>query len=286
MVFLTLLVGLGSHLSDVSHGLTEKLGMYFYITTDTSNPDQTNTRVLTLMKELEDRNVTTQYVSQDQAETFLAKRLPDIVAKFKEYNINSTLPATLFVTIKSDHDYEVLQEVIPRYADMISNSTEFVSQNTIKSQEQRVIKALDFSHFLQGSSIVLIFIFSLMMMGVVLLVLLLKLRQFHAIIELKKLLGADFQAIRKPFLLFVASLLAGWFILSFVVVSLIGIGSLWADQSLIYFSQLLGVSGMQAGIIGLLFNGYLTVLAIVFAISILILLVASSVVEHKIRTAH
>jgi cell division protein FtsX len=176
--------------------------MYFYINQEI-DPQISNTKVLTLLKELEQSNVTAQYISQDQAQSFLAKRLPNIVKKFQEYNINNTLPATLFVTVRSDADYTSLQNIIPRYADLISNANEVGTDNTIKSQEQRVIKALDFSYFLQGSSIILIVIFSLVMMGVVLLLLLLKLRQFSDIITLKKLLGADYSQIRKPFLLFV-----------------------------------------------------------------------------------
>ena len=285
MVFLTLLVGLWSHLSDVSSWLTDKLGMYFYINPD-ADSQTTNTKVLTLLKELEDNGVQAQYISQDQAQAFLAKKLPHIVQKFQEYNINNTLPATLFVTVKSETNYSSLQQIIPRYADIIQNVNEVSGENAIKWQEQRVIKALDFAYFLRWSSIVLIVIFSILMMWVVLLLLLMKLKQFEDIIVLKKLLGADYSQIRNPFLIFVWLLLLWWYILSFVLVGLIGIGSLWSGQSLVYFSQLLGVEGMQTGILWLLLNGYRIVLLIVFAIAGSILFSSSIVVEHKIRTAN
>jgi cell division protein FtsX len=284
MLFLTLLVGLSSHLSDVSSWLTDKLWMYFYINSDI-DPQLSNTKVLTLLKELEQDNVKAQYISQDQAQAFLAKRLPHIVKKFQEYNINNTLPATLFVTIQSDANYASLQKIMPRYADIIQNVNEVATDSTIKWQEQRVIKALDFSYFLRGASIVLIAIFALVMMGVVLLVLLLKLRQFSDIITLKKLLGADYSQIRKPFLLFVGSLLLWWYVLSFVIATLIGIGSLWADQSLIYFSQLLGVEGMKTGVRWLIFGGYWMVMILVWLITAGIMFASSFVVEHRIRTA-
>lgn len=105
--------------------------MYFYINSDI-DPQLSNTKVLTLLKELEQDNVKAQYISQDQAQAFLAKRLPHIVKKFQEYNINNTLPATLFVTIQSDANYASLQKIMPRYADIIQNVNEVATDSTIK----------------------------------------------------------------------------------------------------------------------------------------------------------
>lgn len=285
MLFLTLLVGLGSHLSDVSSGLTDKLGMYFYISQDI-DPLQANTKVLSLMKELEDAHVPAQYISQDQAESFLSKKLPYIVKKFQEYNIDAKLPATLFVTVKSESIYESLQTILPRYADIIQNNNDLNKQETIKWQELRVIKALDFAYFLRWASLVLIFIFTLVMVGVILLVLMLKLKQFSNIIELKKLLWSDYAQMRSPFLLFVGSLLWLGYLLSLILTILIGVGSLWSDQSLVYFSQLLWVDGMQTGIWWLLLWWYWAVLLLVLAVAAFIMIISSLVIEHKIRTAN
>jgi hypothetical protein len=65
-MFLTLIVGLSSHLTDVSSGLTDKLGMYFYISS-TAPTDTVNTKVVTLLKELETANIDAQYLSKEDA---------------------------------------------------------------------------------------------------------------------------------------------------------------------------------------------------------------------------
>lgn len=188
-MFLTLLIGLGSHLTDVSRGLTDKLGMYFYVT-QTGDQAAVQQKVLALTKELENASIKADYISADQASSFLAKRLPDIIQKFQDYNINNPLPATLFVVIRRESDYQSLQTIMPRYADIIDNANDISSLDSLKIQEQRVVRALDFAQFLQGASYALIVFFALLTIAIIVFIVSLKLHQFHELLSLKKLLGA------------------------------------------------------------------------------------------------
>ena len=285
MMFLTLIVGLSSHLTDVSSWLTNKLGMYFYISSDIPN-DTLNTKVVWLLKELEDANIKAQYLSQEDAVGTLEKKLPDIVKRFKDYNIDANLPSTLYVTIPNEEAHTTLINILPRYADIIDNVDDINAASSVKTQEQRVLKALDFAYFLKWTSVVLIVIFSLVMIGVVLLVLFFKLKQFEDIISLKKILGATPSQMRNPFIIFIGLVIWGWFITSLIFTILVGIGSIWRDQSLVYFSQLLWVEGMSTGIRWLLLGWYLSVIALVFVIAAIIWIIASLMIEHKIRQAH
>lgn len=72
--------------------------------------------------------------------------------------------------------------------------------------------------------------------------------------------------------------------ISLILTILIGVGSMGSDRSLIYFSQLLGVDGMQTGVRNLLFSGYLSVIALVFVIAASVWFFSSLLVEKKIRS--
>lgn len=283
MMFLTLIVGLSSHLTDVSSWLTDKLGMYFYISSSVA-PETVNTKIVGLMKELETANIQAEYFSQEEAMSALQKRLPDIAKTFQDYNINAQLPATLYVTIPNEQSHAALVEILPRYADMIENTAD-LSNSSLKNQEQRVMRALEFAYFLRGASIVLIVLFSLVMIGVVLLVLYFKLKQFEDVLHLKKVLWATHAQMRNPFIMFVGLVLWGWYIVSLALTTLIGIGSMGTDRSLVYFSQLLWVDGMQTGIRGLLFGGYLSVIALVFIIGAIVWFISTILIEKNIRKA-
>ncbi len=122
--------------------------MYFYVTQE-GDQVAVQQKVLTLTKELEQASIKVDYISADQAASFLSKRLPTIIQKFQDYNINNPLPATLFVVIRREADYQSLQTIMPRYADIIDNATDISSTSSLKLQEQRVVRALDFAAFLQ-----------------------------------------------------------------------------------------------------------------------------------------
>lgn len=282
MLFLTLIVGLSSHLNDVSLGLTNKLGMYFYISSSQSG-DTTNAKILTLMDQLKQANITAQYLSQEDAVHALEKKLPDIVQKFKDYNIDAQLPSTLYITIHNEKEHKQLTTILPQYSDIIENIGDLWETTSIRAQEQRVMRALDFSYFLKGVSIALITIFAIIMIAVVLLLLYFKMKQFEDILALKKILWATNAQMRNPFLFFIGLVLWWGFIISLTLTLLIAIVSTGKDQSLVYFSQLLGVEHIQTGIRGLLFNGFGAVLLLLLSIAWSIWLISSILIELKIK---
>ncbi len=282
MLFLTLIVGLSSHLTDVSTGLTNKLGMYFYVSQNQTG-DVVNAKIVSLMRELEIANIDAQYLSQEDAVAALEKKLPDIVQKFKDYNINAQLPSTLYISIHNEAQHNQLTQILPKYSDIIENIGDLWDSTSIRAQEQRVMRALDFSYFLKNISVALIIIFSIVMVAVVLLLLYFKMKQFEDILSLKKILGATAAQMRNPFLLFIGLVLLWWFAVSLVLTILIALASTGRDQSLVYFSQLLWVEGIQTGIWWLLFNGYGALLALVFVIGALIWFISSVMIELKIK---
>ncbi len=170
MMFLALIVWLSSHLSDVSSGLTGKLGMYFYISSS-APVDTVNTKMIALLKQLEDKHINAKYTSKWDAADTLEKKLPEIVKKFKDYNINADLQSTLYVTIKDEEAHAALATILPAYADILENVNDISTGSSVKTQEQRVLRALDFAYFLRGASIVLILIFSLVLLSAILLLL-------------------------------------------------------------------------------------------------------------------
>lgn len=281
LMFLTLLIGLGSHLTDVSTWLKDKLGMYFYITQQ-GDQAAVQQKVLALTKELEQVSIKADYISADQAAAFLAKRLPTIIQKFQDYNINNPLPATLFVVVRRDADYQALQTIMPRYADIIDNAADVASTSSLKLQEQRVIRALDFAQFLQWASYALIVLFALLTIGVIIFVISLKLQQFHELLSLKKLLGATITQMTKPFIVFIGIIMAIAYWLSLLLTVIVGLVSMAMDNSLIYFSQLLGLD-TQTGIWAILFGGYWVVLLIVLIVVAVVMVLSSLLVHLKIK---
>lgn len=282
MMFLTLIVGLSSHLSDVSSGLTDKLGMYFYISQNQSG-DAVNTKIVTLMKELENAQIPAQYLSKEDALQAFQKKLPSIAKNLQDYNIDAWLPATLYINIHSEKQHKALTTILPQYSDIIDNVGDLWDTTSVRAQEQRVMKALDFAYFIKWLSIWLIIIFSLVMGAVVLMLLYFKLKQFENLLSLKKTLWATNEQMRTPFLVFIGLVLWVGYIVSLLLTILLGIISMWRDQSLVYFSQLLGVEGMATGIWSLLFNGYLAVLLLLFALTAIIWFVSSLIIELKIK---
>lgn len=256
--------------------------MYFYISQNQTG-DTVNTQIVNLMRELETANIDAEYLSQSDAIAALEKKLPDIVQKFRDYNINAQLPSTLYVNIHNESQHQQLTQILPKYSDIIENIGDLGDSTSIRAQEQRIMRALDFSYFLKWVSLALIIVFSIVMIAVVLLLLYFKMKQFEDIISLKKILWATSAQIRNPFLVFIGLVLLGWFAISLILTICIAIISTGRDQSLIYFSQLLWVEHIQTGIRWLLFNGYGALIAIVFVVGTLIWLISSAMIELKIK---
>lgn len=122
--------------------------MYFYIS-QSVDADVSNTKVVSLLKELELAHIDATYMSQADAAAALSKKLPAIVKSFKDYNIDANLPATLYVTVDNEQAHQSLATILPRYADIIENVKDITNSSSVKTQEQRVTRALDFAYFLR-----------------------------------------------------------------------------------------------------------------------------------------
>lgn len=199
MFFLTLIAGMSSHLGSVSQALSDKLGMYFYVNESLSG-DVRNTQLVKLMGELEDANIYTEYLSQSDAGNALQQRLPDIVEQFEDYGIDIDLPSTLYITIKSERQYHQLIKILPQYSDIITNVQDLGDGTSVRSQEQRIIKAIEFSSFLQNISLALILLFAGVMIAATVLLLYFKLEEFDDVFALQKILGASYNQMRNPFI--------------------------------------------------------------------------------------
>lgn len=82
------------------------------------------------------------FISKDQAMQFLEKRLPDVLNNLRKYGISNPLPATLYVTVTNEAQYEVLKDRISSYSSIITNTDQIQSTQTLKTQEKRVIRTI------------------------------------------------------------------------------------------------------------------------------------------------
>jgi cell division protein FtsX len=100
----------------------------------------------------------------------------------------------------SDQQYQILKETIVEYRSIISNVSDLEQASNLRQQENRAVTMISLSRFLVIiSSLLVLFLF-----GVVLILFAYMLHtlyiDFHAKIDVKKLLGASFDQIVRPFL--------------------------------------------------------------------------------------
>lgn len=273
---------MSSHLGSVSNALSEKLGMYFYVN-QAVTWDVRNTQLVQLMTELEDANIYAEYLSQSDATTALQRRLPDIVEQFQDYGIEIDLPSTLYITIKNEQQHNQLISILPKYSEIITNLDDLGDASSVRSQEQRIMKAIDFSTFLQGMSVLLIAVFGVVMVAAIVLLLYFKLEEFDDVFALQKILWASYNQMRNPFIVFSGLVLLGGFVVSFVLTLLVALMNTWKTQSFVYFAQLLWLENLKTGIWGLLFGGYGLVLLMVLGIALVSRVLISLMIDRRVK---
>ena len=188
-------------MNEFADTLQWKLWMYFYIKDIPWEEDATYAKVLQLEKQLQNNGLETVFASKNEARAFLERRIPDILDRFDEYNIDNPLPATLYVMLTNDQDYSILKEYIPRYADVIVNIEALNEWRTLQDQEWRVLKAITFSNFLISWSYFLIAIFIIIIVVILMFLLRNKFILYQQKVELKKMLGASYNQIKLPFII-------------------------------------------------------------------------------------
>lgn len=225
LFFLNLLIGIANHTHQFAQTLKDRLGMYFYIREDPNQQQAIYEKVLYLQKKLDTAGIKNKFISKKEAMFFLQKKLPNIASKFQQYNINNPFPATLQVTIKSEQDYKLLQQILPQYADILTNVTELNEGRTLRDQEARIVKAIGFSNFLVYGSYFLVGIFSIIIVTIVFYLLRIIANKFSDNVQIKKLLGASYGQIANPFNILLAGVIFAGFVVMFLLI-------LWLDSYL------------------------------------------------------
>lgn len=285
LFFLNILIGIANHTQQFSYTLQDKLGMYFYIQDEPEQEEAIYTKVVQLQKELEYADIDTTFVSKKDAMGFLQQKIPDVLSKFKDYGIGNPFPATLYVKVRNEADYTSIQEILPNYAEIISNSEDIQQSRTIEGQEKRLIKAISFSSFLTKGSYFLVGVFILIIMTVLLFLLKLQAQKFYKKIELKKLLGASYSQIRQPFVVMAGSILLIGFILMLGLVFGLDNYLKYHDFSLMFFVDVFSLDILPESLLNFITGGGWIILGEFIILAALIYLVSRSYLSNVIRKA-
>ena len=134
-IFAWLVYGI-NHLSD---NVRSKLGVYLYIKEDPTQVDQIFSQVKSLSQELKQSGMKMTYYSKSDALDRLQKKIPDVVKNFNKYGIKNPLPPTLYVVFQKEEDLILLNTIVSKYQNIISNTTELEKTTTsFRDQEKRV----------------------------------------------------------------------------------------------------------------------------------------------------
>ncbi len=256
LFFLNILIWIANHTHKFSKTIDSKLWMYFYIKDNPWNEDYTYSQILKLQKELDTNKIKNQFISKSQALKFFQKKLPNIISQFKKYDIWNPFPATLYVKISSDQDYQKLQQIIPKYANIISNSDDLDKSRNLYWQETRIIKTLNFSKFLVLGSYFLILLFTSIILFVLFYLFRILINKFYKKIEIKKLLWASFYQMAWPFLIIIASIIISWFIIMIILTFLLDLYLKTKDFSLIFFVDVFSLDIAPKSITWFILNSF------------------------------
>jgi cell division protein FtsX len=207
LFLLNTLVAISYNVSEGTDQLKGRLGMYFYIKDDVTNKDQIYAQIMQLKDKLQGQGLTVNFSSKDDAFGFLKKTVPNLVSTFEKYNIENPLPATLYVMVKDESQYQTLKSTIINYKDIILNIQDVSDGKGIQDQENRLVQVFKLSDFVIGFSYFLIAILVAIIVVLMLFMIKTKFQQFYPKIELKKLLGATYEQITYPFAAFVLAMI-------------------------------------------------------------------------------
>lgn len=204
--FLNIFIALTVNIRNFSNEIKWKLWVYLYIKEwDTKEETQKN---YSLMINLKDQLVNSwlkvQFLSKEQAIKTLSKRLPKIIKNFKKYGIENPIPPTLYITFKSQKEYNLLKKIISdkKYQDIFLNLSDIWDANSFKKQEERISKIIEFSNFLISFYLFLVIVLFLIILWFLTLILKLDFYSFYNQIEVEKLLWFTYFQIKLPFLLY------------------------------------------------------------------------------------
>lgn len=210
-----------------SADITKRLGVYFYIVdpgkgeTKLSN-EEVFTRVIHLKDDLTARGLDVDYYSKEDALKLLQERIPGVIQNFDRYGISNPLPATMYVMFDDNDEFTALSSAVENYTDIIHNIESIKTKGGFGEQQERISNILNLTNFSTAFSIVLMVVVAAMIVSFLVLIITMKCRQFWKNIEVEKLLGAHYMSIKMPFLISIIGMLIGAFIVTVLIVLIVG----------------------------------------------------------------
>lgn len=201
LFFLNILIGVANNANNFTRAIEARLGMYIYLVDDMDQSER-YTRLLALQKDLDAAWLVSRYISQSEAQATLAQIIPDVIERFRQYNISDPLPATLHIKLRRHEDYQKMYQIVLQYRELIRNLDEVANgEQTLRAQERRVSQSLNFISLIRNGAIFLITLFVCIIIIILIYLLRILFAKFRDIIEIKKLLGSSYTQIALPFLL-------------------------------------------------------------------------------------
>lgn len=143
----------------------------------------------------------TTFFSKEQAFQRLTAQVPDVLPDLEKYGVDNPLPATIYVTFRSEEEYQILKSIVIRYAALISNSNDISSGVRFSQQEQRIQTAMNMMQGVQSLGILLIIGVVVIMIAFVWYSCIINVTSFREQVALEKLLGVPLWKVLMPFLL-------------------------------------------------------------------------------------
>ncbi len=223
-VLLNVLLAVSRGANSVVDQLTGKLGMYFYIKDDPNDTERIYTRVMSLKDDLLKQGIQAEFSSKDDALKFLEQRLPEVLSNLKQYNIDNPLPATLYVSVRTEEQYQQLKQTVLQYRSIITNVEDVDKAKTLKTQEQRIVSTIGIANTVVIGSYVLIAMLLVIMVSVIIGMVRADVYKYRHLIEVKKLLWWSYQQMILPFVSYGLCMATLWRGISVGLMIIISIG--------------------------------------------------------------
>jgi len=197
---LNIFLGISLYTHQFSGTLKDKLGIYFYIKDIPWNEPVVYKEIILLKEELESKWLEVSFSSKEDAFGFLQKRLPNILENFEKFGIENPLPATLYVMFDDEKEYNYLKTSIIAHKSIILNIKDIDKWATLKQQENRVLKVVNFTNFIMVSSYVLVLVLWIVILFFLMFLLENIFQRFRKDLSIKKFLWATSNQIAKSFM--------------------------------------------------------------------------------------
>ncbi len=216
LLFANVLIIAANRMQSAGTQIKEKLWIYFYLDDGQGKEDQVYTKAIEMIDEMEQVGLQVDFYSKEDAFKLLEKRLPNVIWNLEKYGISNPLPPTLYVTFRNQQDYEVLKSLIIRYDDIIMNLDDLQAWRSFSQQENRVAKVINLTNLVTYLAYFLMSVIVIIIIAFLLYAIKINFFRFHPQIELEKLLGATYNQIKGPFLLYVLVTLVCAFFLTLI----------------------------------------------------------------------